>query len=67
MKKILIFLYILLCGAAVASAQNLTGRVVDAQGKPLPGASVYWANTSVGVATDVEGNFSLYRVKGNEA
>ena len=48
-----------------ASAQNLTGRVLDAQGKPLPGASVYWADTTVGVATDLEGNFSLYRVKDN--
>ena len=48
-----------------ASAQNLTGRVLDAQGKPLPGASVYWADTTVGVATDLEGNFSLYRVKEN--
>ena len=65
MKKIIIFLYILLCGATIASAQNLTGRVVDAQGKPLPGASVYWDGTSVGVATDLEGKFSLHRVKDN--
>ena len=54
-------------GAAVASAQNITGKVVDAQGKALPGASVYWADTSVGVATDLEGNYSLYRVKENNA
>ena len=57
----------ILCGAGVASAQNIYGKVVDAQGKPLPGASVYWADTSVGVATDLEGKFSLYRVKGNDA
>ena len=67
MKKIFIILSILLCGAAVASAQNLTGKVIDAQGKPLPGASVYWADTSVGTATDLEGKFSLYRVKDNNA
>ena len=67
MKKIFIILSMILCGAATASAQNVTGKVVDTQGKPLPGASVYWANTSVGVATDLEGNFSLYRVKGNDA
>ena len=67
MKKIFIILSIILCGAGVASAQNISGKVVDTQGKPLPGASVYWANTSVGVATDLEGNFSLYRVKGNDA
>ena len=65
MKKIFILLSILLCSTAVVSAQNLTGKVVDAQGKPLPGASVYWADTSVGTATDLEGKFSLYRVKDN--
>ena len=54
-----------MCGTAVVSAQNVTGKVLDAQGKPLPGASVYWADTTVGVATDLEGNFSLYRVKDN--
>lgn len=51
----------------MASAQNITGKVTDEQGKPLPGASVYWADTSVGVATDLEGKFSLYRVKDNNA
>ena len=66
MKKIITLLSILCC-TAVVSAQNLTGRVVDAQGKPLPGASVYWADTSVGTATDLEGKFSLYRVKDNNS
>ena len=56
-----------MCCASIASAQNVSGKVVDAQGKPLPGAAVYWADTSVGAATDIEGNFSLYRVKGNDA
>ena len=64
MKKIITLLSILCC-TAVVSAQNLAGKVVDAQGKPLPGASVYWADTSVGTATDLEGKFSLYRVKDN--
>ena len=67
MKKIFLILSIFLCGTAVVSAQNITGKVVDAQGKPLPGASVYWADTSVGTATDLEGKFSLYRVKENNA
>ncbi|MBR2027191.1 MAG: TonB-dependent receptor [Alistipes sp.] len=67
MKKILALISIFMCCATVASAQNISGKVVDAQGKPLPGAAVYWADTSVGIATDIEGNFSLYRVKGNDA
>ena len=67
MKKILALISIFMCCASIASAQNISGKVVDAQGKPLPGAAVYWADTSVGAATDIEGNFSLYRVKGNDA
>ena len=67
MKKITILILSILCGTAVVSAQNIVGKVLDAQGKPLPGASVYWADTSVGTATDLEGKFSLYRVKENNA
>ena len=66
MKKITLFILLAL-GAVAVQAQNITGKVVDAQGKALPGASVYWADTSVGVATDLEGNYSLYRVKENNA
>ena len=67
MKKITFLFISILCGTAVVSAQNIVGKVLDAQGKPLPGASVYWADTSVGSATDLEGKFSLYRVKDNNA
>ena len=67
MKKITLFILAFVLGTAAVSAQNIAGKVVDAQGKPLPGASVYWADTSVGVATDLEGKFSLYRVKDNNA
>ena len=66
MKKLTLFI-LLAFGAVIAQAQNITGKVVDAQGKALPGASVYWADTSVGVATDLEGNYALYRVKENNA
>ena len=65
MKKTILFIFAFLLSTTVVSAQNITGKVVDAQGKPLPGASVYWADTTVGVATDLEGKFSLYRVKDN--
>ena len=66
MKRLTLFI-LSLFGVAIAQAQNIVGKVLDAQGKPLPGASVYWADTSVGTATDLEGKFSLYRVKDNNA
>lgn len=47
-----------------SSAQNVAGVILDNNDAPLIGASVWWANTTVGEATDLEGNFSIHRVKG---
>ncbi len=63
MKKSFFTLFAVLSTLSV-SAQNITGRVLDAAGNPLPGASVYWAETNVGEAADMNGNFRIHRVKG---
>ena len=61
---------ILLCSLSLlisfgAVAQNVKGVVTASEGgEPLIGASVYWLDTSIGVATDVDGAYELYRVKG---
>jgi hypothetical protein len=61
---------ILLCGimsllSLGAVAQNVKGTVRDAStNETLIGASVYWLGTNIGVATTVEGDYDLYRVKG---
>ena len=39
------------------------GTVLDDKGEPLVGANVYWAGTTVGVATDLDGRFQLEPVK----
>ena len=52
--------------AQVTMAQDITGRVLDATGNALPGASIYWAETNVGTATEPDGTFRLHRVKGHE-
>nr|WP_129735553.1 TonB-dependent receptor [Parabacteroides goldsteinii] len=39
--------------------RKITGRVVDAEGKPLPGTNVVEEGTTNGVVTDAEGNYSL--------
>lgn len=61
MKKLLIlfsFFPIL-----IIAQDNLTGTIYDAsQGdakQPLFGANLIWSGTSVGTATDIDGNFSL--------
>lgn len=42
-----------------AIGRKATGRVVDAEGEPLPGASVLLKGTQTGVTTDVDGRFAL--------
>lgn len=39
--------------------QKLTGKVTDRNGNPLPGVTVVIKGSSVGVATDMEGNYQL--------
>lgn len=54
----------LVCFATAAQAQDIAGKVLDENEQPLPGASVYWADTNVGVASNIDGTFRLHRVKG---
>lgn len=42
---------------------QVSGIVLDEHGEPLVGANVYWAGTGVGVATDLDGRFTLMPVK----
>ena len=42
-----------------ALEQNISGKVTDENGEPLPGASVLVKNTSIGVITDAVGNYRL--------
>lgn len=44
---------------AQAEQQQVSGTVVDAQGEPIPGASVIERGTSNGVMTDNQGRFSI--------
>ncbi len=57
MRKSL-FITILFFVCTLTHAQ-ITGVVLDEHGEPLIGANVYWANTGIGVATDIDGNFTL--------
>ena len=44
---------------ATADRRPIKGTVVDEKGIPIPGVSVVVKGTSIGVATDFDGNFSL--------
>ena len=62
MKKLFLMLMAVVLTSAMAIAQNRTvsGTVVSAaDDEPLPGATVQPVGGGVGVATDVDGNFTL--------
>lgn len=47
-------------GSADAEQQKtISGKVVDEKGAPLPGVAVVVKGTTVGVVTDIDGNYSL--------
>ena len=58
MKKIIlaVLLAFVTCASVYAHAW---GTVLDDKGYPLVGANVYWAGTTIGVATDFDGRFKL--------
>ena len=68
MKKICIFLSLMLLTMATAFAQNITvsGSIKDAvTGEPIPGASVLLKGTRTGAVADLEGNYSIRVQSGN--
>ena len=65
MKKSLLFLPLLGLASNVA-AQELRGVVTDADNNPLVGASVYWAETTIGASTTATGAYTVHRVKNYE-
>ncbi|MEZ4999720.1 MAG: TonB-dependent receptor plug domain-containing protein [Bacteroidales bacterium] len=68
-KKLILFGIIMSVGIQMLIAQNIqvTGKVVEsATGQVMPGVTVQIKGTSVGTATDVNGNFSI-QVPGSDA
>ena len=58
--KIIVLLFAL--PIFVEAQESLTGQVfevLDGKEIPLPGANVYWQNTTTGTMTDVDGKFSV--------
>ncbi|NKI26467.1 TonB-dependent receptor [Arenibacter sp. 6A1] len=60
MKKIYFFLTVFLCTLSAFSQVTITGKVLDGSlGGPLPGANILISGTTIGVAADFDGNFSI--------
>ena len=63
MKNIRLILSFILLLVPFMGYAHAWGTVLDDKGEPLVGANVYWAGTTVGVATDLDGRFKLEPVK----
>ncbi len=59
MKHFTVLLALLLLASNATAALELTGVVVDSEGKPLIGVSVVTNVTGIGAVTDENGDFSL--------
>ncbi|WP_159800146.1 TonB-dependent receptor [Flavobacterium sp. MK4S-17] len=55
----LFFIMFLFAVTAIQAQTTISGKVLDEQNLPLPGANVWWLNTTVATATDAEGTFTL--------
>jgi TonB-linked SusC/RagA family outer membrane protein len=65
-KHFNLFTLFFLATSLIAFAQSsITGTVSDADGSPLPGATVVVQGTSIGVTTDFDGNYSINASSGD--
>lgn len=63
MKKILVFLLLLVNSVAYAQERILSGKVIDAQtGEGIPFASVFFKNSRIATTTNFDGNYTLKAV-----
>ena len=66
-NKLIITTLLLFVGMATAFAQpTVKGRVVDAEGQPLPGVAVLVPGSSNGTMTDDDGRYSITVKKGDK-
>ena len=64
-KFIIVFYLLCFCSCHLA-AQSLKGRLLDSQNKePIVGASIFFANTSIGTISDEKGGFEIKKIPQN--
>jgi TonB-linked SusC/RagA family outer membrane protein len=59
MRKLLLSCMLMLAGLLSFAQRTVTGKVTDANGAPIPGASVVIKNTRTGTVTKDDGTFSI--------
>ena len=64
MKKILIFLFLVASQITIGQTLTLSGKVVDENKNPLPGATILVKETKKGTSADFDGKFVVNLSKG---
>ena len=62
LRRLMFLLLVFVCSIGASAQSRVTGKVVDANGEPVIGASVMMKGTSNGVVTDLDGNYSIGNV-----
>jgi len=65
-RKNLVLIFALFAFVTMHSQMVFTGKVLDENSDPLPGASIVLKGGSAGVATDFDGNFAIEIPSGNQ-
>ncbi|MBX2845561.1 MAG: SusC/RagA family TonB-linked outer membrane protein [Saprospiraceae bacterium] len=63
--KVVLFLFFLLAGAIGLQAQSINGQVIDENGDPMPGASVFVDGTSEAAISGPDGRFVINADEGD--
>lgn len=67
MKSIILSFFLSFMGLIVsAQSYEIKGTVADTNGTPLPGVTIIVKNTTKGVSTDFDGNFTISNVNNGE-
>lgn len=59
LKLILVCFLLTVSAAVYAQNKQITGKVTDANGAPIPGASVILEGTAIGAVTAADGTYSI--------
>lgn len=59
LNQLTLLLFLLVTQISLAQEKNVTGKVIDQNGKPLTGANIVVKETSNSTETDLNGNFTI--------
>ncbi len=66
-RNLLVILLLGVCAIGYAQQRQISGKVVDDAGEPVPGANVIVKGTTEGTTTDLDGNYRITVPEGSDA